>query len=86
MGAMFLHRIPNKNAQSRQVVDVGLPLQTGEGLSLDGRRRELRERGVQEEVGWRRYRQQYDTFGRPPIAFFSAAPFPFLPVPEFADR
>jgi hypothetical protein len=83
---MFLHRVPNKNAQSRQVLDAGLPLQTGEGLSLEGKRRELRESGVLEEERWRRYRQQYDTFGRPPIAFFSAAPFPFLPVPEFADR
>ncbi|GAQ88088.1 Heme A farnesyltransferase [Klebsormidium nitens] len=92
MGAMFLHRIPNKNAQShdaKQNLDVPLSLEASSSSREDSHeasRKKHCESFVLDEGRWGRSRQQYDVVGRPPIAFLSAAPFPFLPVPDFASR
>ncbi|XP_024525255.1 protoheme IX farnesyltransferase, mitochondrial [Selaginella moellendorffii] len=81
MFAMLLHRVPNSNT-AKESLDNTAP--SGNETSLEVVNDALLETSGSEMLEKKKSkRSNPEDYTRPPIAYASAAPFPFLPVPYF---
>ncbi|CAM0906580.1 unnamed protein product [Alopecurus aequalis] len=76
MAGLILHRLPNEQKEHNNIH------QTNEmAVVLHGGELRDEERARQKREDWKRSRAQ----SRPPVAYASVAPFPFLPVPVYVS-